>query len=75
MWPFKRKPAPKVFTGNCMVYQHTGDGAYAGRCYHSTYNGVCHLHGDVSWSLSYGFWYNDFEIDRGEDVSYGGVTP
>jgi hypothetical protein len=41
----KAKPA---FTGSCPVRQHTGDGNYVGRCYHSTYNGRCHLHGDVS---------------------------
>lgn len=37
-----------TFTGTCPVRQHTGDGDYVGRCYHSTYNGVCYLHGDVS---------------------------
>lgn len=37
-----------MFTGNCPVRQHTGDGAYVGRCDHSTYGGRCHLHGDVT---------------------------
>lgn len=41
-------PEERVFTGTCPVRQHTGDGAYVGRCYHSTYDGICHLHGDVS---------------------------
>lgn len=56
MWPFKRKP--KVFTGNCMVYQYTGDYHYIGRCWHSTYDGVCHLHGDVSRYLAEGDFYD-----------------
>lgn len=43
----RRKPIP-VFTGNCPVRQHTADGAFVGRCDHSTYSGRCHLHGDVS---------------------------
>lgn len=61
----KAEPEPKVFTGNCMVRQHTGDGVYVGRCYHSTYNGRCHLHGDVSTYLAHGEWDgwpNDYEI-------------
>lgn len=37
-----------LFTGTCPVRQHTADGHYVGRCYHSTYEGRCHLHGDVS---------------------------
>jgi hypothetical protein len=68
MWhPFKRKPKPRVFTGNCMVRQHTGDMYYVGRCYHSTYNGVCHLHGDVSGFLAIGdfhAWPNDYDLGR-----------
>lgn len=42
------------FTGNCPIRQHTADGAYVGRCDHSTYSGVCHLHGDVSRWLADG---------------------
>ncbi len=42
------QPASPPFTGTCPVRQHTGDGHYVGRCYHSTYGGKCHLHGDVS---------------------------
>jgi hypothetical protein len=69
MWPFKRKPKPKVFTGNCMVRQHTMDGHYIGRCYHSTYNGVCHVHGDVSvWlcdpSMTLWDWPNDYDREQ-----------
>lgn len=41
-------PQPPLFTGTCPVRQHTGDGHYVGRCYHSTYGGRCHVHGDVS---------------------------
>jgi hypothetical protein len=43
----RRLNRPVQFTGNCPVRQHTADGAYVGRCYHSTYDGHCHLHGDV----------------------------
>lgn len=67
---FKRKPEPEyepAFTGNCMVHQHTGDGRYVGRCYHSTYAGVCHLHGNVSIYLDdLCEWPNDY--DRGHPV-------
>lgn len=75
MWPFKRKtfkPEP-VFTGNCMVRQHTGDGDFVGRCYHSTYDGRCHVHGDVSAYLELApigevlgakdVWPNDHELE------------
>jgi hypothetical protein len=49
MWPFKRKEEPKpAFTGNCMAHLHTQDGFYVGRCYYSTYDGICPTHGDVS---------------------------
>lgn len=41
------RPAPFAFTGNCPVRQHTADGAYVGRCDHSTYEERCQLHGDV----------------------------
>jgi hypothetical protein len=66
MWhPFKRKPEPepRVFTGNCMVWQHDGDGRSVGRCYHSTYNGVCHLHGDVAAWIVYGDWPDDYDLE------------
>jgi hypothetical protein len=64
MWPFKRKaPRKRVFTGNCMVFQHTADGHCVGRCYYSTYGGVCHLHGDVSAWIEYGDWPNDYDLD------------
>jgi len=35
------------FTGNCPVRSRTGDGVSVGRCWHSTYAGVCPIHGDV----------------------------
>ena len=67
----------KQFTGNCLVRQHTGDGVYVGRCYYSTYNNVCHLHGDVSEWLeldddiaggvsieNYRAWPNDYDLPR-----------
>lgn len=79
MWSFKRKRPDKplgaaridvvygvpvkTFTGNCMVFQHTADGHCVGRCYHSTYNGVCPLHGDVSrWLRFDPNWPNDYEV-------------
>lgn len=40
--------SPEGFTGNCPVRQHTADGAFVGPCEHSTYDGHCHLHGDVN---------------------------
>ena len=71
---FRRKPKPKpeVFTGNCLVRQHTGDGFYVGRCYHSTYNDVCPVHGNVAEWLSddpddlqsYRAWPKDYELRR-----------
>lgn len=49
----RRKAAEeRTFTGNCPVRQHTADGAYVGRCWYSTYNGRCDLHGDVSRFLA-----------------------
>jgi hypothetical protein len=52
------------FTGNCMVRQHTMDGHYVGRCYHSTYNDVCPIHGNV------GEWLADYPgmISNGNDA-------
>jgi hypothetical protein len=47
-WFKRRVEEPKVFTGNCFVYIRDGDGRGVGRCYHSTYNNLCHVHGDVS---------------------------
>lgn len=43
----KKRESEPVFTGNCYVRQHTGDGHFVGRCYHSTYNDVCPVHGNV----------------------------
>lgn len=64
MWPFKRKTEPRVFTGNCLVWQHTGDGVYVGRCYHSTYNGRCHVHGDVRIYLDgWLVWPRDYDLE------------
>lgn len=34
-----------AFTGSCPIREHTGDGAYVGRCEHATYNGYCPRHG------------------------------
>jgi hypothetical protein len=63
LWPWRRRidDPPIEFTGNCLVRQHTGDGYYVGRCWHSTYNGSCHLHGDVTEWLDGDFmrWPSD----------------
>lgn len=34
-----------VVTGNCPIREHTGDGAYVGRCCFACYDGVCPRHG------------------------------
>jgi hypothetical protein len=36
-----------LFTGNCPIREHTGDGAYVGRCDFATYDGFCPRHGAV----------------------------
>jgi hypothetical protein len=44
----RTKPAAEaVFTGNCKIREHTGDGAFVGRCDFATYNGFCPRHGAV----------------------------
>jgi hypothetical protein len=71
MWPFKRKTRgtgyidiARNFTGNCMVWQHTGDGHYVGPCWHSTYNGVCHVHGNVAIYLDdVAEWPKDYDLE------------
>lgn len=52
MWPWRRKQAsdPRthaMFTGNCVIREHTGDGHYVGRCDFATYNHICPRHGIV----------------------------
>lgn len=49
-WLHRKSPGKveRTFTGSCPVREHTFDGQFVGRCYHSTYDGVCHIHGDVS---------------------------
>lgn len=37
-----------TFTGNCPVREHTGDGAFVGRCEHACYDGICPRHGRLS---------------------------
>lgn len=34
-----------MFTGSCPIREHTGDGAYVGRCEFATYDGFCPRHG------------------------------
>lgn len=36
---------PRTFTGSCPIREHTGDGAYVGRCEFATYDGFCPRHG------------------------------
>ena len=44
----KRKPRPEpIFTGNCEIREHTGDGYYVGRCDFATYDGYCPRHGSL----------------------------
>lgn len=71
--PFKRaKPAP-IFTGNCLVRLHTGDGHGVGPCWHSTYDGVCPSHGDVGMYLQVcsehevDIWPNDYQLPQYDD--------
>jgi hypothetical protein len=49
---WRRKPkyqsASRTFTGSCPIREHTGDGAYVGRCEFATYDGVCPRHGLLS---------------------------
>lgn len=42
----RRKPetVPKL-TGNCPIREHTGDGAYVGRCDFACYDHICPRHG------------------------------
>lgn len=69
---FKRKQSKAIefreFTGNCMVREYTGDGAYIGNCYHSTYDGMCSRHGNVSewlgWDTAHAGWPRDFELPK-----------
>lgn len=37
----------REFTGSCPIREHTGDGAYVGRCDFATYDGFCPRHGAV----------------------------
>lgn len=68
----KRRKREPVFTGNCPVRPHTADGAYIGRCDHSTHDGRCHLHGDVSRCLG-----DDADLSHADDrrIFEGGEMP
>jgi hypothetical protein len=44
--PSIESPMPTgAVIGNCPIREHTGDGAYVGRCYFATYDGYCPRHG------------------------------
>jgi hypothetical protein len=46
LWYVGPLEAPeRTFTGNCTIREHTCDGAFAGRCWHATYDGFCPRHG------------------------------
>lgn len=62
--PFRRDKPKPVFTGNCFVRCFTADGDPIGRCYYSTYDGVCPNHGDVSFQLEHAGWPRDFELPK-----------
>lgn len=73
--PFKRYAKPvEVFTGNCMVRLHTGDGNPVGPCWHSTYNGVCPSCGDVTAYLPDGRlglpWPADYQLPKYDGTSW-----
>lgn len=52
-----------VFTGNCMVRQHTMDKVSVGPCWHPTYNGRCPVHGNVTVYLDdLAHWPKDYEL-------------
>jgi hypothetical protein len=38
----------RTFTGNCPIREHTGDGAFVGRCERACYDEVCPRHGRLS---------------------------
>jgi hypothetical protein len=48
LWRTRQSRAPKAFTGTCPIREHTGDGAYVGRCDHATYDHACPRHGIVA---------------------------
>jgi hypothetical protein len=43
--PTRKPKPPRIFTGSCPIREHTGDGAYVGRCDFATYDGFCPRHG------------------------------
>ena len=67
---YRRKATPPEFTGNCMVRQYTADGHNMGPCWHSTYGGECHVHGDVAVYLRYAAgevgepWPADYQLAK-----------
>lgn len=44
----RKQVPPRELTGNCPIREHTGDGAYVGRCDFATYDGACPRHGVVA---------------------------
>ena len=51
-----------ALTGNCPIREHTGDGAYVGRCDYACYDGVCPRHGVLE-----DYQHNDDREVRVED--------
>lgn len=73
--PFWRaKKVVPAFTGNCMVRQYTGDGHPVGPCWHSTYNGLCPLHGDVTAYLPDGrlglSWPAEYQLPKFDGIPW-----
>lgn len=64
--PWNRNKPKKygTFSGNCLVREFTGDGVSVGRCYYSTYDGICPRHGDVLKYLLEAGWPRDFELPK-----------
>jgi hypothetical protein len=66
---WRKKPEP-AFSGNCLVRMYTGDGHSVGKCWHSTYDGVCPSHGDVTQYLQNYGWPRDFELPKYDGTAW-----
>lgn len=45
---WRTRTVDKTLTGNCPIREHTGDGAYVGRCCFACYDNVCPRHGRLA---------------------------
>ena len=55
--------------GNCPIREHTGDGAYVGRCEHAIHDGACPRHGLLAMYAD----NDDREVDPRERRWPGGL--